>query len=106
MGIDWPAGTRCAVTLTFDVDGETLWLSRDVANKDKPSVLSQGAYSPKVAVPLILDMLARFRVAATILSPAGSRRPTRTVSAPSTSPATRWPITATCTSGPIPLIQR
>jgi peptidoglycan/xylan/chitin deacetylase (PgdA/CDA1 family) len=69
MKIDWPAGIQCAVTLTFDVDGETLWLSRDATNKDKPGVLSQGAYGPKVAVPLILDVLARFRVHATFFVP-------------------------------------
>ncbi len=69
MGTDWPANARCAVTLTFDVDGETLWLSRDAANKDKPGVLSQGAYGPKVAVPLILDVLTHFGVHATFFVP-------------------------------------
>ena len=27
----WKAGARCAVCLTFDVDGESLWIARDPA---------------------------------------------------------------------------
>jgi peptidoglycan/xylan/chitin deacetylase (PgdA/CDA1 family) len=66
---DWPKQIQCAVTLTFDVDGETLWMSRDATNKDKPGVLSQGAYGPKVGVPLILELLARFNLHATFFVP-------------------------------------
>ncbi len=65
----WPHGAQVAVTLTFDVDGETLWISRDASNKDKPGVLSQGAYGPKVAVPLILELLERFKIHATFFVP-------------------------------------
>lgn len=65
----WPEGFQCAATLTFDLDGETLWLSRDPANKDRPGVLSQGVYGPKVAVPLILDLLARTGIRATFFVP-------------------------------------
>jgi hypothetical protein len=32
------------VSLTFDVDGETLWISKDPANKKRTGVLSQGAH--------------------------------------------------------------
>jgi len=66
---DWPQGFQCAVTLTFDVDGETLWISRDATNKEKPGVLSQGAYGPKVGVPLILELLARLNLHATFFVP-------------------------------------
>lgn len=65
----WPDGIQCAVTLTFDVDGETLWISRDKTNLERPGVLSQGAYGPKVAVPLILELLDRHRVPATFFVP-------------------------------------
>ena len=40
----WPAGMRCAVMLTFDFDGETLWFSRDPENACRPGILSQGVY--------------------------------------------------------------
>lgn len=55
--IAWPDGMASAVCLTFDLDAETMWLSRDPANADRISVLSQGAYGPKVGLPLILDFL-------------------------------------------------
>ena len=44
--IAWNDGARCAASLTFDVDGETLWISKDPANENRPGVLSQGAYGP------------------------------------------------------------
>lgn len=54
----WKDGAQCAVMLTFDVDAETLWLSGDMANLEKPGLISQGTYGAQVAVPLILDLLA------------------------------------------------
>ena len=57
--IIWEGNARCAVSMTFDVDGETLWISKDPANEKRTGVLSQGAYGPKVGVPLILDLLER-----------------------------------------------
>lgn len=58
MSVKWPDGARIAVTLTFDFDAETLWLSRDPANAKRPGTLSQGTYGAKVAVPKIVEMLA------------------------------------------------
>lgn len=63
--VTWPDGARCAASLTFDLDGETLWISHDPANARRPGMLSQGAYGPKVAVPLILDLLERSDLRAT-----------------------------------------
>ena len=45
----WKDGAQCA---------ETLWLSGDMANLEKPGLISQGTYGAQVAVPLILDLLA------------------------------------------------
>ena len=67
--IVWNNNMQCAVSLTFDVDGETLWISKDPANESRPGVLSQGAYGPKVGVPLILDLLQRFALHATFFVP-------------------------------------
>ena len=40
--------------LTFDLDGETMWTSRDPAAAKRPILLSQGAYGWKTGVPRIL----------------------------------------------------
>jgi len=67
--IRWPRGVRAAACLTFDLDAETAWISRDPANIDRLSVMSQGAYGPKVGVPLILDFLDRNAITSTFFVP-------------------------------------
>lgn len=61
----WPGGARYAASITFDFDAEEVWIGEDSANAQRPGVLSQGTYGPKVAIPLILDLLARHEVTAT-----------------------------------------
>ena len=65
LGAGWPDGARYAASLTFDFDAEEVWIGEDPANADRPGVLSQGTYGPKVAIPLLLDLLARHEVKAT-----------------------------------------
>lgn len=65
----WQEDARCAVMLTFDLDAETLWLSGDLSNLNKPGLVSQGTYGPNVAIPLILDLLDRRDVPATFFIP-------------------------------------
>ena len=65
----WPPRVRSAVSLTFDIDAETMWISRDPANMNRISVMSMGAYGPKVGVPLILDFLERNDITATFFVP-------------------------------------
>ncbi len=65
----WPEGVDCAVALTFDFDAEEVWLADDPGNASRPGALSQGRYGAKVAVPLILDMLADHLVPATFFIP-------------------------------------
>ncbi len=67
--IRWPRGVRSAVCLTFDLDAETAWISRDPENINRISVLSQGTYGPKVGVPLILDFLDANGLTATFFVP-------------------------------------
>jgi peptidoglycan/xylan/chitin deacetylase (PgdA/CDA1 family) len=64
----WPAGRESAACFTFDLDGEEVWIA-NLQAADRPGVLSQGTYGPKVAVPLILDILRRHQVAATFFVP-------------------------------------
>lgn len=65
----WPDGKRCAVAFTFDFDAEEALLADDPANANRPGLLSQGTYGAKVAVPLILEMLAAKGVTATFFIP-------------------------------------
>lgn len=65
----WPNDARCAACFTFDLDAEEVWIGEDPTNAERPGVLSQGTYGPKVAVPAILDLLARRGVRATFFVP-------------------------------------
>jgi len=58
------------VCLTFDVDGESLWIARDPALAERPIHMSMGAYGPKVGVPRILALLDRHRIKAGFFIPA------------------------------------
>ncbi len=57
------------VMLTFDLDAETMWTSRDPENAARPIVLSQGAYGWKVGTGRILDLLDRYGISATFFVP-------------------------------------
>ena len=65
----WPDGARCAVSFTFDFDAEEVWIGEDPENAHRPGVLSQGTYGAKVAVPELLQLLARHEVRATFFVP-------------------------------------
>ena len=43
----WPNNKRLALMLSFDIDAETLWLTRNEINKNHPANLSRGLYSVK-----------------------------------------------------------
>ena len=67
--IKWPNGAQCAVMLTFDFDAETLWISRNPDNINRPGILSQGLYGAQVGVPKILETLAGFDLKSTFFVP-------------------------------------
>ncbi len=75
----WPEGKRAAAALTFDFDAEEVWIGEDPENAHRPGVLSQGTYAAKVAVPLILELLARHGITASFFVPArvAERHPER-----------------------------
>jgi len=60
--ITWPQGKRCAVALSFDLDGESPWIYRDAALAERPLTMSMGAYGPKTGTPRILDVLDRYGI--------------------------------------------
>ncbi len=65
----WPDGARSAVCFTFDLDAEEVWLVDEEGAAERPAVLSQGTYGPRVALPLILGILARHGVRGTFFVP-------------------------------------
>lgn len=60
---------RTPVMLTFDVDGETLWTSRDSNNETLPVTMSQGTYGPKRGGPRLLNLLESHGIPATFFVP-------------------------------------
>src|SRR5262249_58772359 len=60
MTINWSNGAGCVVMLSFDLDGETLWIARDPALAERPIHMSMGAYGPKTAMPRILRLMDRY----------------------------------------------
>ena len=65
----WPDGARCAVSLSFDADHETIPL-RDA--DESPMRISQGQYGARQGVPRIRALLQRAAVPATFFYPAVS----------------------------------
>jgi peptidoglycan-N-acetylglucosamine deacetylase len=57
------------VTLTFDLDAETLWTGGRPERATMPITLSQGTYGPNVAMGRILDLLDRYSAKATFFTP-------------------------------------
>jgi peptidoglycan-N-acetylglucosamine deacetylase len=63
----WPGGARCAVTLSFDSDHDTIPL-RD--GDTSPGRLSQGQYGYRQGVPRVLELLTRHGIKASFFVPA------------------------------------
>jgi peptidoglycan/xylan/chitin deacetylase (PgdA/CDA1 family) len=57
------------IMLTFDVDAETFWTSKDPKSLERPVILSQGQYGPRTGVPRILEFLDRHGIRATFFMP-------------------------------------
>lgn len=65
----WPGGKQCAVVFSFDLDAEAAMLSLDPENARRLTVLSAGAYGPRVGAPRILKLLRQLGVRATFFAP-------------------------------------
>ena len=65
----WPGDTRCAVVLTFDIDGVSGAINVDPESANRPGLLSVREYGPSVGVPRILDLLDELDVPATFFTP-------------------------------------
>ena len=65
----WPEGARAAVSVTFDVDAESGFLSEGLAYERRLTSLSEGRFGPVRGLPRVLDLLAEFAVPATFYVP-------------------------------------
>ena len=67
--IPWPAGATSALCLTFDLDAETMWTSRDPENVKRPSVVSHGRFDVEMGLSIVLDFLDRNGISSTFFVP-------------------------------------
>ena len=66
----WPDGKRCAVVLSFDMDGECIPFVYDPQNATKRlSLQSEATYGPNVGMPRIFDLLERHGIPASFFIP-------------------------------------
>ena len=71
--LKWPKQSKCAVMLSFDVDGDTIWKNGARAYPGGEHFLranSVGNYGPNCAVRRILDILDEEQIKATFFVPA------------------------------------
>src|SRR5690606_33814537 len=67
--VNWPAGVDSALCMTFDMDAETMWTSRDAATFGRPSVVSQGQYDVGEGLANVLDFLDKNGIKSTFFVP-------------------------------------
>lgn len=67
--IAWPTGYTAAACLTFDLDAEAAVLTANIDSVSRMSPMSHQSYGPLVAVPRILELLARNEIQATFFVP-------------------------------------
>lgn len=68
-GMDWPGGTRLAVSLTFDLDAEAGVLGDGQQYARRLSTLSEGRFGVTRGLPRILELLAHHGLAGTFFIP-------------------------------------
>lgn len=67
--LGWPAGVHSALALTFDLDGPTMWTSRDPRNAQRPGVMSLGEYDVGEGLASVLDWLDSNGLSSTFFVP-------------------------------------
>jgi len=61
----WPKGPRAAMFLSFDVDAESAWTSKDPAHAERLVTMSYGGYEARVGTPKLLELLDELGLKAT-----------------------------------------
>jgi peptidoglycan/xylan/chitin deacetylase (PgdA/CDA1 family) len=68
--IPWPNGARCAVAITFDMDGESLvHIYHNKTAPNRVALASMLRYGPETAVPRIVDAFAKLGMKQTFFVP-------------------------------------
>ncbi len=69
--VPWPNGAKCAVSITFDMDADSLiHLEHPRDSISRVSAISMLRYGPEVAVPRILDTYRELEIHQTFFVPA------------------------------------
>lgn len=61
----WPAPYGSAMFLSFDVDAESAWTSKDAAHAQRLVTMSYGAFEARVGTPKLLELLDQLDLKAT-----------------------------------------
>ena len=64
---EWPDGNRVAVSFSFDVDTEPVWMG--FQGQQSPSYMSRGEYGARVGMPRIMALLEKTRHPRLVLHP-------------------------------------
>ena len=64
----WPDGNKVAVSLSFDIDTEPVWVGFQEVRT--PSYMSRGEYGARTGQPRVLKLLAKHNIPATFFIPA------------------------------------
>lgn len=64
----WPEGCRAAMFLSFDVDAESAWTSKDPGHAERLVTMSFGGYEARVGVPVLLELLGQLGLRATFFT--------------------------------------
>jgi peptidoglycan-N-acetylglucosamine deacetylase len=65
----WPSGAEVAVSLTFDVDGESAWLGRGAEYGSRLSTLSDARFGIVRGLPRIIELLRDLELCGTFYVP-------------------------------------
>jgi hypothetical protein len=58
----WPKPYTSAMFLSFDVDAESAWTSKDAAHAQRLITMSYGGYEARVGTPKLLELLDQLDV--------------------------------------------
>lgn len=64
----WPAPYRAAMFLSFDIDAESAWTSKDPAHAARLITMSFGGYEARVGIPKLLELLDQLGLKATFFT--------------------------------------
>jgi hypothetical protein len=93
--IPWPGGARCACTITFDMDADSLiHIARPKDGHDRHYPITMGRYGPTVAIPAFSRPIASSAGSSPSSSPPGASNSIRRPSMRSSTTAMRSATTA------------